>query len=388
MKTRFRLLMIVAGMLCAINAYAQIKELPVFHAILFADTNDKNIGKTTELDLSKVSSMLVEVQSSLQGEMEFKYYIYPGNYCSPENLHRVLNDINIKPGKDVVFFYYSGHGVRSMRDTSEYPQMCLGLGLSQQSRMISVEGLDREIAKRNPRLRFTISDCCNSVSENVTPKLEISKGPSVVSNRTKANYKELFLKKYGNVIVTSSRKGETSSCNLEVGGFFTFCLMHVMEQAVKQNVTDWNTIIKSTYKNTVNVSNANMHPVYNVQISDQKPDPSPSPSPSPHSDDSNIVTAEDNLLPALRRLIDTTKTPESRLAMASTILRDYFANTDVIVESLGRDSRTVVNTETSRDFAERLAIESRLLNFNIIKAPRNGSGKITHLRIHEIYKED
>lgn len=385
MKLYIRLLTVTVSILCTVNVPAQIKQQPVFHAILFADTNDANIGKTTELDLSRVSSMLIETQSSLQGEMEFKYYIYPGKYCSPENLRRVLNGINVS-SQDVVFFYYSGHGTRSMNDKSDYPQMCLGLGTSRQSEMVSVEGFDMEIAKKKPRLRFTISDCCNSIGENISPKLEISKGASVVSNQAKANYKKLFLEKFGNVIVTSSRKGETSACNLQMGGFFTFCLMYVMEQAVKQNVTDWDVIIKGTYDSTVNVSNGDMHPVYNVQISN-KPVPTPTPV-APQTDDSNIVTTEDNLLPALRQLTDTTQSPESRLAMVNNILQNHFANENIIVESLGRDNRTVVKTETSRDFAERLATEFFLLNFNIIKASRDASGKITHLRVHEIYKEN
>lgn len=385
MKLYIRLLTVAVSILCAVNVPAQVKNQPIFHAILFADTNDANIGKTTELDLSRVSSMLIETQSSLQGEMEFKYYIYPGKYCSPENLRRVLNGINIS-SQDVVFFYYSGHGTRSMNDKSDYPQMCLGLGASRQSEMVSVEGFDMEIAKKKPRLRFTISDCCNSIGENISPKLEISKGASVVSNQAKANYRKLFLEKFGNVIVTSSRKGETSACNLQIGGFFTFSLMYVMEQAVKQNVTDWDVIMKGTYDSTVNVSDGDMHPVYSVQIYNK---PTAASTPVAHqTDDSNIVTTEDNLLPALRQLIDTTQSPESRLAMVNNILQNYFANENIIVESLGRDNRTVVKTETSRDFAERLATEFFLLNFNIIKASRNTSGKINHLRVHEIYKEN
>ena len=385
MKTYSRFIMIIVSMLFTMSTYAtQVKQLPVFHAILFADTDDSNIGKTTELDLSKVSSMLIEAQSSLQEEMEFKYYIYPGNYCNPENLRRVINSINVN-SNDVVFFYYSGHGVRSVHDTSDYPQMCLGLGLNQQSKMISVEGVDREIAKKRPRLHFTVSDCCNSIGENVSPKLEISKGPSVISSQTKTNYKKLFLEKSGYAIVTSSSKGETSSCNLSVGGFFTFCLMHVMEQAVKQDVTDWNVILENVYKSTVNVSSGEMHPVYDVQISDRLTD-APAATYT-QTDDSDIVTAEDNLLPALRRIIDMKRTPESRLAMVNTLIAEYFSGNNVVVESIGKDGRTIVKTETSRDFAERLATEFFLVNFNIIEASRNDNGKIDYLRIHEIYRE-
>ena len=359
-----------------------------FHAIIFADTEDERIGKSTNLDLNNVSNMLVEAQSSLKGEMEFIYYIYPESYCSPQNLRKVLDNIRCQ-SDDVVFFYYSGHGVRSVDDTSPYPQMCLGLSLDEQSKMISVEGVDRAIARKNPRLRFVITDCCNSEDEFVTPKLEISKGNSVVNSKKKGNYSKLFLEKYGNVIVTSSKAGETSSCNEEIGGFFTFCLLAVLENAIQQNVSDWNVIMKAVQESTEDVSSNRMHPVYEVALSDapslaQEYSEPASETQTPYSEE---IATQDKLLPDLLQLIDTNNGAQKRLDMVTPLLRKHFANSNVLVEAVGKDSRTIVNSESAQDFLERLGTSFFLVNFNILSAKRDANQKITYLKIHEVYTE-
>lgn len=359
------------------------KPLPSFHAIIFADTQDANIGKSTNIDLNNISNMLVEAQSSLKDEMDFYYYIYPKDYCSPENLRRVLRNIQCQ-SEDVVFFYYSGHGVRSMEDTSPYPQMCLGLPLQEQERMISVEGVDKALAEKNPRLRFVITDCCNSTSEFVTPKLEISKGNSMVNSQTKGNYRKLFLNHYGNVIATSSKAGETSSCNTEIGGFFTYCLLAVMENAIQQNVSDWELILKAVQESTENVSSNKMHPVYDVCLSDTPNHVSPNPDVNDSLED---VTTQDILLPDLLQLIDNRINAQKRLNMVAPLLQKHFATANVQVEVVGKDSRTIVNRESAQDFLERLSTSFFLVNFNILSIQRDANKKITLLKVHEVYKQ-
>ena len=355
-----------------------------FHAILFADTNDESIGKSTMLDLNSVSNMLVEAQSSLKGKMEFVYYIYPDDYCSPQNLRKVLDNIRCQ-SDDVVFFYYSGHGVRSMQDTSPYPQMCLGQ--TNEAQMVSVEGVDRALARKNPRLRFVITDCCNSEDEYVTPKLEISKGNSMVNARRAGNYEKLFMGKYGNMIVTSSKAGETSSCNNQLGGFFTYCLLAVLDKAIRQDVTDWQVIMDAVKKSTIDLSSSRMHPVGDVNVSSTPPVAAqlePETAPAPVQEE---VATQDVLLPDLLKLVDTSIGASKRLNMVTPLLRKHFANGNVIVEVLGKDSRTVVNQETAQEFLERLSTSFFLVNFNILSVERDSNRKITSLRVHEVYKK-
>lgn len=368
---------------CIAMALCASLKAQTFHAILFADTKDDDIGKSTMLDLNSVSNMLVEAQSSLKGKMEFVYYIYPDKYCSPQNLRKVLDNIRCQ-SDDVVFFYYSGHGVRSMQDTSPYPQMCLGQ--TNEAQMISVEGVDRALSQKNPRLRFVITDCCNSESEFVTPKLEIGKGNSMVNARRAGNYEKLFMGKYGNMIFTSSKAGETSSCNNQIGGFFTYCLLAVLENAIQQDVTDWQVIMDAVKESTVDLSSKRMHPVGDVNVSVTPPvavQPEPV-APAPVQEE---IATQDVLLPDLLQLVDTNIGASKRLNMVTPLLRKHFANGNVIVEALGKDSRTVVNQETAQEFLERLSTSFFLVNFNILSVERDSNRKITSLRVHEVYKQ-
>ena len=373
-----RFLIISMAMTLCVSLHAQ-----TFHAIIFADTQDASIGKSTMLDLNSVSNMLVEAQASLKGKMEFVYYIYPDKYCSPQNLRKVLDNIRCQ-SDDVVFFYYSGHGVRSMQDTSPYPQMCLGQ--TNEAQMISVEGVDRALSQKNPRLRFVITDCCNSESEFVTPKLEIGKGNSMVNARRAGNYEKLFMGKYGNMIFTSSKAGETSSCNNQIGGFFTYCLLAVLENAIQQDVTDWQVIMDAVKESTVDLSSKRMHPVGDVNVSVTPPvavQPEPV-APAPVQEE---IATQDVLLPDLLQLVDTNIGASKRLNMVTPLLRKHFANGNVIVEALGKDSRTVVNQETAQEFLERLSTSFFLVNFNILSVERDSNRKITSLRVHEVYKQ-
>lgn len=387
--TKFIAMGIMAFFYLLANAQTS-NTFSTFHAIIFADTQDGNIGKSTRLDMDNVSNMLVEAQSSLKDEMNFVYYIYPESYCSPENLKKVLKNIQCQ-SDDVVFFYYSGHGVRSMNDTSPYPQMCLGLPLREQARMISVEGVDRAIARKNPRLRFVLTDCCNSTSEFVAPKLEISKGNSTINSQKEGNYRKLFLNKYGNVIMTSSKAGETSSCNMQIGGFFTYCLLAVMENAVNQNVSDWGRILHAVQESTVNVSSNKMHPVYDINLSDKPVSTQPTGGNNEPTGGYNevheIVSTQDYLLPDLLKLIDIQLGAQTRINMVAPMLKKHFANAHVQVDAIGRDSRTIVNRESAQDFLERLSTSFFLVNFNILSVQRDNNGKITSLRVHEIYRK-
>lgn len=379
MKRIQLLLLYIAIMLCS-GAEAQ-----TFHAIIFADTQDKRIGASTKLDMSNMQNMLVEAQSSLVGKMEFVYYIYPDSYCSPQMLRKVLDNIKCGP-EDVVFFYYTGHGVRSIHDTSPYPQMCLGQ--HDQSQMISLEGVDRALAKKNPRLRFVVADCCNSESEYVTPKLEISKGNSMINSKKEVNYEKLFMGKYGSAIVSSSKAGETSSCNNQLGGFFTYCFLAVLENAIEQDVSDWNIIMEAVQESTVNISSNKMHPVYNVALSATSPVAQSSPvSAQPDPEPVAEVATPDLLVNDLLGLVNVGISAPKRLGMVTPLLKKHFANSEVLVEVLGRDSRTVVNQETAQEFLERLSTSFFLVNFNVLSVERDQSQKIISLKIHEVYKQ-
>ena len=365
-----------------------------FHAILFGDTNDESIGNTVKLDIERISCMLAEAQAALQNKISFEYDVNVANRCSPQNLRNVLN--RLQCGKDdVVFLYYSGHGARSLHDTSKYPQM--SLGAHYENELISAEGTFNIIKRKCPRLCIMITDCCNSYSENLSPKLELSKSAPCINREIETNYEDLFMKKSGAMIITSSKAGETSACNFKIGGFLTYGYLTVMTEANKQNISEWNNILEVTRDATVELSGNKQHPVFDVFVSDtvvSQTSVSTNESVVDESTDTMVIHGADvsantqnQVLEGLRQLIDTNIAAPQRIAMVTPILNKYFSNANAIVEMLGRNCKTIVARETARNFLERLSTEYYLINFNVLSFTQDNNGKITSLRINEVYKK-
>ena len=77
------------------------------HTIIFANTNDPQIGKSVVYDYNSLS---VEVNTIAAATgMKLKRYFYKDEYCNNKNLRNVLNQLSTNKD-DVILFYYSGHG--------------------------------------------------------------------------------------------------------------------------------------------------------------------------------------------------------------------------------------------------------------------------------------
>ena len=84
-------------------------------------------------------------------------------------------------------------------------------------------------------------------------------------------------------------------------------------------------------------------------------------------------------------LVNTDNTPMYRIKMRSKVLA-LFEGPGAWVDMVGRNQRTIVSGETAEEFVERLSTAPYLKNFSIIDCQRNSNGKITFLKIHEIYE--
>lgn len=113
----------------------------------------------------------------------------------------------------------------------------------------------------------------------------------------------------------------------------------------------------------------------------------PSPAVTDSIDEQEIILTQNEFLSDLLKLIDVNLGAQRRLDMVAPLVKKHFASDDVWVETIGRDSRTVVNSENARDYLERLATSFFLTNFNILTVKKNQDGRIISLRIHEVYKQ-
>lgn len=92
----------------------------------------------------------------------------------------VLDRLQTSSG-DVVMFYYSGHGTRSVQDESDYPQMCLGSHYDNE--FVPLEYVLRRLEDMPARLKIVFGDCCNSVAPLVEQNPQSSVGKQVTIKR-------------------------------------------------------------------------------------------------------------------------------------------------------------------------------------------------------------
>lgn len=353
--------------ICCASMQAQI-----LHAILFADTNDKNIGK---FDLEDYYHMTLEFES-IKGyaNLTLKKYYFKDNRCNKQNLDNVLNNLRCD-ANDVVFFYYSGHGGRSSSDDSDYPQMCLGE--KYESNFYPLETVAEIIKGKNPRLSIVMADCCNSVSSNISSKINISGSSSRLSKGSVNIYKDLFNRKAGNIIISSSKKGQTSGVYLNPkGGAFTIAFLSSLQYLIDGNMAGgWHELLALTQAITNEIKGHT--PVYEINIKDVVETTS---NPQP-------VIAVEDLPSALINIASDKNSYSKRIDLIEPTLEKYFASPKAKIQVVGRNNITVVATETAEDFLNRLSTTHQLINIVKIDSQEDANGKITALRIHEMYVE-
>jgi hypothetical protein len=369
-----------------------VAQKPTFHAIIFTCTNDENIGKSCSIDNDHILDEIGIITSSL--DYVYDKNIYTGKDCNPENIYKVISSLKCGP-KDIVFFYYSGHGTRTDIDNSPYPRMCLNQQLNQYENMITLEEVDQKIASKNPLTRFVFADCCNILQirtkSNYSKSLTRGAESTTIEEKIADNYKKLFSNVRGNIISAACKSNETASGyeyvdSIPIGGIYTYCLLQYIDHAVAGDIEcSWETILSKTTKAVAEIEESGIsaheqHPIYNINLNSINNQNS-------NNEDINPVhVIGDPLLADMMNLLDHSMSVKDKLKATTSIKNKYFYDDNAIVDVLGYDNKTIVDRETVNDFLQRIALSNKLINIVILKELYNNN-KITHLVVHEIYKK-
>lgn len=222
-----------------------------FHVVVFADTDDSSIGKGVKVNLTKLEDFITNASAALSTSgVTTKKYIYKSTDCNPTNFKKVISSLQCDG--DIVMFYYGGHGGRSIKECSNFPEMCLAS--NNVSDFYSVEKLQSELKNKNPRLLLILTDCCNSYYDAPMPASRMAAaGPvSSASSYSAQRYKDLLLNQTGVLTFTGSTKGSYSWYNMLMGGFFTKSLMESLDFSLARTdeTPDWNVIAQDATDQT------------------------------------------------------------------------------------------------------------------------------------------
>lgn len=359
------------------------------HKIIFAATDDRKIGSSVKVDNDRANDEIDAIAGYIGYEVVD--YVYNGNRCTKQNLLTVLNGLNCSP-QDIVFFYYSGHGVHpNGRRDVKFPQMCLNTNI--ESLFVPARQVEEIIRSKGPRLRIIITDCCNNINSSVTVKsiMDGGKGATIVKGSAADNYRRLFVNARGKVMATSSKIEQTSGCALftdgsDAGGIYSCFFWNILLKYCEgASAPTWKNIISTTKSEVAKYTKQEQIPDDALDVtgdsgsvpnSGSVPVP-PAPSPAP----SNATTS--NISQALSQLLAMYDT-DARLASVNNIMQTCFKGDGTVV-TVGRNLKTVVEYETAATFLRRIAMNKNILRINVIKEETDRNGR-PYITVHEMRK--
>lgn len=353
------------------------------HVVVFCDTNDQSIGPNKE---SEKRLTLNEMQTigNIMDEYGYdtEFIECSGNYCNKKNLIQTVRGLEIGP-KDVVFFYYGGHGSRALNDGDPFPQMCLGEDY--QENWVPVSLVKNIIAQKNPRLAIILTGCCNKEDAGVSIKSIVSEAPyTKEASINKEAYKQLFLDTKGIVMMTSSKAGQYSYSGKE-GGVFCLNFWRYMERVGDSSLKpDWHslceTVKKAVQETPINTRDGIVYqePYYQISINENTTsiDPNRNTTRTISVNNQNSTLAND-----INRLLDQTLSRDQRLGMIDGIKNKHFAPGAKVI-TVGRNMITNVDYEDAEVFLRRIALSPYIKQINIVSG--DGNGQKSQITVHEV----
>lgn len=382
-----KVIIVFALLLASAQLVAQ--DRPTMHAIIFADTDDKSIGKGEAISLDKFTDMLRTVCNTIN--YSFLPDIYKGANCRSSELQDCLKEFNCDTN-DIVVFCYLGHGTRSAMDTSVFPQMCLHE--SNQSDFIPLINVTKSLATHRAHLTVVIGDCCNVTGEYVMPKENII-APAARTNLRTASISlisDLFVNTSG-VITMCATKPETFGwSNQETGSYFLNSFIQAIEDTPINSIrpgNPWGSVMdivmkdlwtKEFFLRNNPTKKYKMTPCYRIE---------PRYSSRRGNGNGRIIRnpdKEEKLRQAISDIANIKLPETTRKIHMQDVLMEFAPNARV--RTVSADGKMAFNmTYTAMEYLQRIILSKDIINVNIKNVNRNELGKITLLEIHEIYSE-
>lgn len=391
-----------------------VLQSQTLHAIIFANTEcpgdprnpmDIGIGQSVSGDYYRMKIEMSTIASFIGYELKTYYRVGSQEYFSKSSLEKVLNGLKCAP-QDIVFFYYSGHGSRSKKEATDFPQMNLVVDpyrskLSEEMSNYPIYNVMTRIKAKQPRLTIVIGDLCNSIAEWVTPKsISSDKSATKVSDVPVKFYKDLFLKVEGSIIAVSSKPGQTSAACAN-GGAFTLGFMQVLQIMVSEGMEPtWKNLLDNAILATESITKGKQTPIYDVNdlrlVSTQDNVTSStdcitnSVNEATAQNQVNIgsssITRDEVELSSLFTLIGSESvSEEKRIELAFYALSELFESPKTVVKVVGKDGKTIVSTKTAKAYLDWLTVTTNLYKVVPIRVKLNSNDKLTSLQIHEMY---
>ena len=370
------------SLLVALVALANAGATGKVYTVIMGATQDAKIGTSCKIDLDHFENEVATLTMNLDLD-RMPTVRLDGNQCDRPNMERALNQLASWSRDDIVFFYYTGHGGRSYNDKTQWPQMCMNY--MDERNFVPLHEVITRVSSLPAHLKLILTDCCNSKADWISSKfIKVqSRGATDVSEIDTEKLAKLFVQQNGVIVATGSEVGQTSQCNDVVGGFFTVSFWQAIED-VGMGVVEpsW----AKVFKRVVDITHefdSGQTPIY--QLPTEAPTATVVTNTTPVQP--SVVgnsTVNGNMLTAMSQLLNRNVEIGQRLRSIDSIVSTYFANSAVKVQTVGRDTRTIVDTEDVGVFLRRLCFDKKIRQINVIAQNVDGNNHCTYLKVHEV----
>jgi hypothetical protein len=207
------------------------------YLLFVANVTDPKIGTANSKDMYDAIKFFGKVKDFL-GINGFVYDTITRNNFNLQTVSQKIDALKPRP-RDIVVFYYAGHGFRQPRDTRTGP--CIDLRdiadykkKSYLDNSLSMETIVTLIKQKGARLNLVISDCCN---DTVTKTNPIVKEPALSGKKgifdqfwNTQKCRSLFLNATPTTILAGAAKpGQLAISNPVFGGYFSNFFISTLE---------------------------------------------------------------------------------------------------------------------------------------------------------------
>lgn len=196
------------------------------HLILVADTLNESIGYAGKADIIKIKGTFEQLSEKMGIKKgNFRYQLLAGKNFERKPILSAVAKLNPGP-KDIVIFYYVGHGFR-INSVDSFP-LIKSTNINKDSATIVKNSIRIKeeifdvIRKKNARFNLVISDCCNSSIEQ--PKKKGANLPKQRGDDTwelyYKNTRDLFLNPTASILITAAENGQQAICSKDLNSAY------------------------------------------------------------------------------------------------------------------------------------------------------------------------
>lgn len=225
----------------------------ILHVIIAVDTDDFKIGNSVATDLKNFTAFAET--AAHYADLKLALQSFSGHEFRYHNVIDAVQELQVGTD-DRVIFYYSGHGERTERKDSQWPNLRFATDTLDFGQVIEA------LQDKNPKFLMAIADACNVVPPrtNSIPKLHTE---GLFPPNTPDGYEHMLLEYEGYFVASSSRPDEYSYAPAG-GSLFTNDFLTKLYHELSSRTPDWYNI--QSYELRVPGSKHRQHPQYVMDI--------------------------------------------------------------------------------------------------------------------------